>query len=296
MSSFLKIRPLERRDISCVTHWSRIEGFAPGIGDVGIYRHTDRQGLWVGWLGNKPIGCIAGIRYNASYGFIGLFIVTSEYRGNGYGCELWKHALNHLENLPCIGLEAAPSRITDYSKWGFKASSDTTRWQLIHSDKLLKDNLLFNNQFEQLHLLEGHNIPSNSIQAYDAKREPSPRPHFLSDWLNHSAGKVLALVDRDNNCHGFGRIRPCLLKEGEGWRIGPLIADSDELAELLIRNLTERHPGIILLDSPGLNPGANDLCERLGFNKSSQTLRMYKGTQPTIQMKDVYGLACLELG
>ena len=95
-TSFLKIRPLQRADIPLVTHWSRKEGFAPGAGDVGIYRHTDRQGLWVGWLGNKPIGCIAGVRYNAAYGFIGLFLVIPEQRGHGYGVQLWKHAATQI--------------------------------------------------------------------------------------------------------------------------------------------------------------------------------------------------------
>ena len=39
-------------------------------------------------------------------------------------------------------------------------------------------------------------------------------------------------------CHGFGRIRPCVLEDNEqGWRIGPLLADTPPLAELLIREL-----------------------------------------------------------
>ena len=54
-----------------MTNLSRNEGFAPGAGDVGIYQHTDRQGLWVGTLDEEPIGCIAGVKYNLDYGFIG---------------------------------------------------------------------------------------------------------------------------------------------------------------------------------------------------------------------------------
>ena len=52
MTSFLQILPLEKEDIPVVTAWAQQEGFAPGRGDVAIYRHTDRQGIWVGWLGN----------------------------------------------------------------------------------------------------------------------------------------------------------------------------------------------------------------------------------------------------
>ncbi len=293
----LEIRPLERSDIPLVTHWSRTEGFTPGAGDVSIYSHTDRQGLWVGTIKGKPIGCIAGVRYNQSYGFIGLFIVVPKFRGNGYGLQLWKHALAHLSELPCIGLEAALDRIDDYSSWGFKASSATTRWKCLGDVELRRPLSYTLEDVEGLMLLQDDKIPSTIVQEYDANREPSPRPHFLADWLKHPAGTVLALVDANGPCHGFGRIRPCLLSDGaEGWRIGPLLADSPILAEYLIRLLVKRHSGVVLIDTPGLNPIANPLFEKLGFEQESQTLRMYKGEQPPISMRDVYGLACLELG
>ncbi len=295
--SLFSIKPLRPSDIPLVTSWSRKEGFAPGSGDLSIYRHTDKQGLWVAWLDRQPIGCIAGVRYNNAYGFIGLFLVVPEFRGNGYGLELWKHALQHLHDLPCIGLEAALNRVNDYSSWGFVSSSPTTRWQWVGEDELRggKSNAA-NHQLDGLMTLEGEEIPSSAIQAYDSKREPSPRPHFLSDWLEHSSGNVLALMDSDGTCHGFGRIRPCLLQDGDGWRIGPLLADTPELADFLLRRLVKKHPGTVLLDSPGLNPFAKTLLENLGFQEVSQTLRMYRGDQPPTPMSEVYGLACLELG
>ena len=157
-----------------------------------IYRQADSQGQWVACLHQELIGCIAGVRYSQAYGFIGLFIVAPQHRGRGYGLQLWRHALKHLAAVACVGLEAAPERIADYASWGFQPAS-----------------------------------PDQVVQAYDAVREPSPRPHFLRDWLDHPAGTVLALVDPLGQCHGFGRIRPCLL---------------------------DRHPGVVLLDAPGANP------------------------------------------
>ncbi len=295
MSPKLQINPLRVSDIPLVTEWARVEGFAPGAGDLGIYRHTDRQGLWVGWLDGQPIGCIAGVRYNNDYGFVGLFLVIPEFRGNGYGVQLWKHALNHLSNIPCIGLEAAINRIDDYSRWGFRTSSTTTRWQLLVSSINREDDLSIKDE-TGLCILEGKQIPSKAVQIYDARREPSPRPHFLSDWLRHPSGKVLALIDHEGICHGFGRIRPCLLKSGDGWRIGPLLADTPRLAHLLLVNLLISHPGTVILDSPGLNPNVIPLLTSLRFNILSKTIRMYRGFQPPTSMSEVYGLACLELG
>ena len=295
MNNLLTIKPLCSNDIDFVTDISRKEGFSPGVGDLGIYQNTDNQGLWVGWLNDNPIGCIAGVRYNQDYGFLGLFLVIQKYRGRGFGLQLWKKAFSHLSDLPCIGLEAAPDRIADYSKWGFSISSKTTRWQWLGEGKLIEENFT-SDDFLNLSFVEGSSIPSKAVEQFDEQRETTPRPHFLSNWLKHPAGKVIAVIDKQGKCHGFGRIRPCLLKSGEGWRIGPLMADSSRLVKILLKKLIDSHPGLIIIDAPGLNKSALDLFEELGFESKSQTFRMYRGYQPPVSMSDVYGLACLELG
>ncbi len=294
MPSPLTIRPLQSADIPTITGWARQEGFAPGVGDVAIYRQTDRQGLWVGWLGDEPVGCIAGVRYNASYGFIGLFLVVPAQRGRGYGVQLWRHALQHLADVPCIGLEAAPDRIDDYAGWGFAPASPTTRWQRLADDRTPAPPAAAPEP--PWCLLEGGAIPAAAVQRFDAEREPSPRPHFLRQWLRHPAGTVLALVDRRGACHGFGRVRPCLLADGDGWRVGPLVADGPAAARALLEGLLQRHPGTVLIDAPGANAAADPLLASLGFAPVSRTLRMYRGTTPAVSLADVYGLACLELG
>ena len=289
----LRICELESDQIPIVTDWSRHEGFAPGLGDIEIYRNTDRQGLWIAWLDHEPIGCIAGVRYNLNYGFIGLYLVVPHQRGHGYGQQLWKHALDHLADLTCIGLEAAPARILDYEGWGFESSSLTTRWRCFNRGDAEANR---GDLPSGLHVVEGSDVPSDAVQLYDAQREPSPRPHFLADWLGYQSGLVLALLDDSGNCHGFGRIRPCLLQDGEGWRIGPLLADSKALAAYLLRQLQYLHPGVLLIDTPGFNPAANQLMVELGFMAESETMRMYRGDLPKVALDDVFALACLELG
>lgn len=295
MTSPLVIRGLQASDIPTVTAWARQEGFAPGSGDVAIYRQTDRQGLWMGWLDQEPVGCIAAVRYNPDYAFIGMFLVVPHQRGKGYGLALWRHALRRLGDVPCIGLEAAPDRVDDYAGWGFRPSSATIRWQ--RSGGASPGATSSSSQPDPpACLLTGEAIPEAAVQRFDAQREPSPRPHFLHQWLQHPAGTVHALLDRQEACHGFGRIRPCLLKEGEGWRIGPLVADQPSAARALLEGLLQRHRGPVLIDVPGANPEAGAVLEELGFDPRSQTMRMYRGEVPRVSLADVYGLACLELG
>jgi ribosomal-protein-alanine N-acetyltransferase len=220
--------------------------------------------------------------------------VVPPQRGRGYGLQLWRHALQHLADVPCVGLEAAPDRIDDYAGWGFAPASPTTRWQrLAATGKPAPSPAAPEPPWC---LLEGGAIPAAAVQRFDAEREPSPRPHFLRQWLRHPAGTVLALVDRRGVCHGFGRVRPCLLANGDGWRLGPLVAESPAAAVALLEGLLQRHPGTVLIDAPGANAAAAPLLTSLGFAPVSRTLRMYRGVPPAVSLADVYGLACLELG
>ncbi len=295
MNKNYNIRLLQEKDIPTVTLWARNEGFAPGKGDVDIYRNTDSQGLWVGCINSLPISCIAGVKYNSNYGFIGLFIVREDFRGHGYGVKLWQHVINNLSDVTCLGIEAATYLIDDYQSWGFIPSSITTRWQLSRLDNSILRNY-DQSKSEQFRVLENAQIPYNIIQDYDKNKENTPRPHFLSDWLLNKSGTVLAVLGENAQCFGFARIRPCLLKEGIGHRIGPLIAETPSIAILLLETLISRYPGVILIDSPGANLEANSLFRSLGFKSISHTVRMYRGEQPSISLEEVYGLACLELG
>ncbi len=122
---------------------------------------------------------------------------------------LWRHALDHLADGACVGLEAPPERIADYAGWGFRSASPTTRWRrpaaasaesfaAAPAEALLASAppSLLAEQPGDPSLVDARGLPDAVVQAFDAAREPSPRPHFLSDWLHHPAGDVLALVDQ----------------------------------------------------------------------------------------------------
>jgi ribosomal-protein-alanine N-acetyltransferase len=74
------------------------------------------------------------------------------------------------------------------------------------------------------------------------------------------------------------------------------MAETPQAASLLLQSLLHRHPGVVLIDAPGANSGAASLLEGLGFRPVGTTLRMYRGEAPAVSLRDVYGLACLELG
>ena len=107
----LEIKPFTPNDLDVVTGMAREQDFAPGVGDIEIYANTDRQGIWLAWQDDVPVGCIAAVTYSSSYAFIGLFVVKPEHRGQGIGRRLWQHALKNLSSVECIGclLYTSPS-------------------------------------------------------------------------------------------------------------------------------------------------------------------------------------------
>ncbi|MBE9204483.1 GNAT family N-acetyltransferase [Synechocystis salina LEGE 06099] len=296
------IRPMEVGDRPLVTRWAQQEGFCPGIGDLGIFYDTDNSGVWVGEWEGKPVGCIAGIRYDENYGFIGLFLVQPEYRGRGFGVALWQTAIAHLENVSCVGLEAALARVEDYQKWGFRPAYYTRRYRLPPADRRSCVRPSFAPDLPPgYQLMAGDELTEAKVQAYDARHEATPRPLFLHEWLGRPEGKVMVILDNQGDCCGYGRIRPCLLPDDEdgfpqGWRLGPLMADSTALAGALLDMLLGDRQGPVFIDVPEINQDAIYLLEERGFELTLLNLRMYKGNPPQLPLEDIYGLACLELG
>ena len=48
-------------------------------------------------------------------------------------------------------------------------------------------------QFNSFKVVPGDQISSDAVLIYDNQREPSPRPHFLNEWLKNAHGNVRQL-------------------------------------------------------------------------------------------------------
>jgi hypothetical protein len=93
---------------------------------------------------------------------------------------------------------------------------------------------------------------------------------------------------------GWGLLRRCR----SGWKIGPLQADSEEVAEALFTALAgeaaTNEP--VYLDLPEPNAGAVALARRHGMEPVFETARMYTGTAPVVPMERLFGVTTFELG
>lgn len=82
-----------------------------------------------------------------------------------------------------------------------------------------------------------------------------------------------------------------------GWKIGPLVADDADRADLVFRALTARVEGEpCFLDAPEPNGDALALASRHGMTPAFETARMFRGPMPDTDLSRLFGVTSFELG
>jgi len=274
------IKTMLREDINSALDWAVKEGWNPGLHDNDCFYYTDPQGFFIGEIDREPIGCIAAVAYNDSFGFIGLYIVKPEFRGKGYGIQLWKSGMKHLGNRT-IGLDGVIDQQGNYKKSGFQLAYRNIRYKGIAEGSISPS------------IVDLSEIPFEELVAYDSELFSIPRPQFLKRWINQPEGNALGFRKR-GKLAGYGVIRACK----EGFKIGPLFADEEQIAEDLFNSLAGKITGAtIFLDTPETNPAAIALAKRHDLTKVFETVRMYnKKPFPLLPLHRIFGVTTFELG
>ena len=119
MRDTLVVRNMKQADLALALEWAAAEGWNPGLHDAHCFYAADPEGFFLGERNGVPIGCVSAVRYGPGFGFLGLYIVKAEHRGQGFGLELWRSALDHLGDR-VIGLDGVVAQQDNYRKSGFR--------------------------------------------------------------------------------------------------------------------------------------------------------------------------------
>jgi hypothetical protein len=136
-------------------------------------------------------------------------------------------------------------------------------------------------------------FPYDEICEYDQPFFPDERIRFLKRWIEQPQGTALGIM-RNSKLAGYGVLRICR----SGYKVGPLFADSPELAEHLFMALKAYAPegAPIFLDTPEVNSAAVDLAKRHNMIVAFETARMYTGEYPDLPTNRLFGVTTFELG
>lgn len=268
-----------RADLDRALDWAAMEGWNPGLHDAECFWAADPGGFLVGELAGEAVAGISAVAYGADFGFLGLFIVAPEHRGRGFGRRLWRAGLARLGGRN-VGLDGDPARPDGYHRSGFRLAYRNVRFEGAGRAQ------------EASAAVDLASLPFAQVAAYDRELFPAPRERFLERWIAVPDGRALGLLET-GRLSGYGVIRRCRT----GHKIGPLFADGADQAEALFRALSATAPGEpLVLDVPEPNAAAVALARGHGMKAVFETARMYRGKEPDIPLRRVFGVTTLELG
>lgn len=276
------IHNMNRDNFDIAVDWAAAEGWNPGIKDADCFYNSDPNGFFIGELAGQPVGSISAVTYGDSFGFMGFYIVRPEYRGQGYGIQLWKTAMDYLNNR-VIGLDGVLAQQNNYIKSGFKTAYHSFRFESTSKD--------YHTNLKEIVDLSA--VPLNDLLSYDILIFPASRPEFIKRWIKPCGGAALGYIS-DGQLKGYGVIRACR----NGYKIGPLFADNKNIAEVILKALISRiDVGTpVFLDIPEVNACALQLAESFKMKPVFETARMYRGEPSPVDLSKLYGVTSFELG
>ncbi len=276
------IKTMNQKEIDIAIEWASKEGWNPGLYDTDCYFTADPNGFLIGRLDDKPIATISVIKYDDSFGFLGFYIVKPEYRGKGYGIQIWNAGFKYLEGLN-IGLDGVVEQQENYKKSGFKLAYRNIRYEGMGGG----------NAPENSDILELSTLPFETIDRYNQPFFPANRSQFTKLWISQPESNALGIM-QNGKLAGYGVIRKCY----NGYKVGPLFADNPQLSESLFLTLKSKislsKP--FFLDTPEVNQAAVALAEKYNMQLSFETARMYTGDFPDIPLNRIFGVASFEIG
>lgn len=283
--SELEFKQLKRSELDTLVTWAKAEGWNPGMYDAEAFWATDPEGFYGCYNNDELIGGGSIVSYGGLFGFMGFFIVKPEYRSQGIGKQLWYKRrdtlLSRLAEGAAIGMDGVIAMQPFYGKGGFEIAFRDERYERLGATFDLDQHItpIINNDLDQ-------------ILAYDELCFGFPRPRFMKAWLKMPESKTFKYTV-DNTIKGFVVVR----KVDDGYKVGPLFAEDEKIAEALYQAALNSLEGSTLyIDMPVVNEAALRLVKKYNATYVFECARMYYGTPPALPTDKIFGITSFELG
>lgn len=279
------IRRMRRDEVALAVDWAENEGWNPGRFDAESFFAADPEGFLIGELDGRIIAMISAVRYGSAFAFLGFYIVHPEFRGHGFGITIW-HAACRFAGERITGLDGVLAQEENYRKSGFVRHYHHIRCRgVARNAPPATPNKI---------IVPATEIAFDALAGYDAAHFGAHREAFLRAWLRQTGSTGLTVRNAAGDVAGYGVLRPAT----QGWRIGPLFANTPETAEKLFETLVRHVPmgNEYFIDIPEINAEALALARRQRLEPCFQTVRMYANGTPALPTAEIYGATTLELG
>jgi hypothetical protein len=235
----------------------------------------------MGVLDGRVVGRASAVIYDDHFAFCGLYIVAPEFRGRGYGMAITRARLRHI-GARNAGLDGVTSTVDKYARLGYRTAHRSIRHTFTPRRRVEPGD----------GVVDARDVAFDALVEYDARNFPSRRPGFLWSWIHQPDTTALAFHEK-GTILGFGVIRAC----HTGYKIGPLFAEDESVADALLAALCNRGLGNpISMDIPEPNRAGMSLARRLGMTPEFECSRMYLRGDPELPLDRIYGITAFEVG
>ncbi len=274
----LHIETIDQNALQTAIDWAAAEGWNPGIHDALCFHAADPNGFFRAMQDGDPVGFVSAVNYDDAFAFVGLYIVRPDHRGGPAGVMLAHHAIQYMGDR-CSGADAVIDRLPMYRKLGFAEAWRTVRQRLRSAGRMHAD------------IRAVTEVPFEAVAQYDRHCFPAERRAFLHCWCT-APGHLAYVSVIHGNVRGLIVCRPCR----QGCKIGPLLADTPDVAARLLDTVLSQVGTDVYWDTPTGHPEAIRIAAERGAEPVFETARIYRNGTPQIDMGRLYGVTSFELG
>lgn len=249
-----------------------------------LKQHPDL--CWLATADEKVVGTVTAVNYRDQLSWIGMMLVSKEYRGRGLSSQLLARILGKLALCPVVKLDATAAGRSVYTRHGFK--DEATIYRMIRQaqravpprKKVSPAEIMMEKDFDK--------VVACDQEAYGASR--ADLLHYLKDsssfpmWLIRHGQQVTG--------YAFSRVG------SQYHQIGPLGASRTEDARILVASaLKDLSTVPLVVDVLASQPELIKWLEDSGFSIQRQFARMYYRENATLgNSKNQFLIAGPEFG
>lgn len=290
-----EIRLMKREEIPQVLDLWRETNLSEGTYSIDTWYEYDPEGFYAAVTKDGTvIGSCSGVLQHNDLIFFGLYAVRSTLQRRGIGIKIWGKVMERLGDRNA-GVNPVPEQLANYrDRSGFRIQSD---WCCVvcKTKELSTSGMLTELPGIDINVIRPEKTYDASeydaISEYDADVLGFCRPRLAE--LQCKQKESITIVARnahDNSVCGYGNVKENI--KGNAL-VGPLFADSDSIAELILYHIVKSFPtaeskGITLM-TVDCNKDALALFEKLGFKIEEGTARLYKNEEVEVQFNKVFG-------
>jgi predicted N-acetyltransferase YhbS len=280
------IRQMREADIEAAMRLKNAEGWNQTELDWYLFINHDPELCLVACFEDEVIGTVTGINYDNEVAWIGMMLVSRDFRGRGVGKMLLEAIIERLDGCHSIKLDATPAGQPVYQKLGFVEEFGLHRL-IVEELSSASEELLSG----EIRLIEDGDIPE--IVRLDKQAFGSDRTRLIQNLVKNLPGQSWMCV-REDRTTGF-----ILGRQGTRFNhLGPIVAESIEDAKSLISKVAKDLAAKpVVMDIPVSKVEWQNWLIEMGFTSHRSLSRMYfKNNQYAKQGDFQYAICGPELG